>query len=147
MVLLQVRGSPVRAWRCPCRPPSTSQSTPALQRAAAAMRAWRMGLTLWGSPRTLRSVYYSVPHTRTPVSICHSWQLIFKIPDYTISNCNIDARSVTLFPSTKYKLIISELTNEQAIVSINFGSQIGNLAVPSTEFGIRMAKLLLHSPN
>lgn len=34
-------------------------------------------------------------------------ELIFKIPDYTISNCNIDARSVTLFPSTKYKLIIN----------------------------------------
>ena len=36
------------------------------------------------------------------------FQLFFKISDYTVSGCDIDTKSITLFPPSRYKLITSE---------------------------------------
>ncbi len=38
-------------------------------------------------------------------------QLFFKIPEFSISGCDIDTKSITLFPSNKYKLSSSKYCN------------------------------------
>lgn len=46
----------------------------------------------------------------------HDLQVFFKIPDFTASGCNVDGRSITLFPNAKYRLSVGKRSSNECQV-------------------------------
>ena len=74
-------------------------------------------------------------------------QLFFKVTDFCLSGCNVEAKSLTLFPSARCKLLTStQLTKfNWLLIIIYYTMQVGNWAAIVIVFGTRTVMQLLLS--